>query len=81
VDKLVKRESGSASFGAKMVPYLWSADPSIRNSVAGSGSRAKCSNILQDSGGSTISNGRKPKSCFGLVFNFKLGCFAKQEHE
>ncbi len=81
MDKLVKRESGSASFGAKVAPYLWSADLSSRNSVAGSGSRAKCSNILQDSAGSTISNGREPKSCLSQVFNFKLGCFAKQNHE
>ncbi len=35
-------------FGTKMVPFLWRADPSFRNSVTGSGSRAKCSNILQD---------------------------------
>ncbi len=35
-------------FGAKMAPCLWKADPSFRNSVTGSGSRAKCSNILQD---------------------------------
>jgi hypothetical protein len=27
---------------------LWRADPSFRNSVTGSGSRAKCSNILKD---------------------------------
>ncbi len=24
---------------------------------------------------STKDNGREPKSCFGRVFNFKLGCF------
>jgi hypothetical protein len=35
-------------FGAKIVLYLWRTDPSFRNSVTGSGSRAKCSNILQD---------------------------------
>jgi hypothetical protein len=37
-------------FSAKMVPYLWRADLSFRNSVTGSCSRAKCSNILQDIG-------------------------------
>ncbi len=26
-----------------LVPYLWRADPSFRNSITGSGSRAKCS--------------------------------------
>jgi len=26
--------------------------------------------------GSAISNGREPRSCLGLVFNSKLGCFA-----
>jgi hypothetical protein len=31
--------------------------------------------------GSTISNGREPKSCLGRVFNFKLGCFAQQKHK
>jgi len=25
--------------------------------------------------GSAKANGREPKSCFGLVFSFKLGCF------
>ncbi len=35
-------------FGTKMAPNLWRADPSFRNSVTGSGSRAKCSNILLD---------------------------------
>jgi hypothetical protein len=25
--------------------------------------------------GNTEANGREPKSCFGRVFNFKLGCF------
>ncbi len=56
-DRLSERKGGSAYsqrkadpfiFGAKMVPCLWRADPSFRNSVTGSGSRAKCSNILQD---------------------------------
>ncbi len=36
---LSKEESGSACFGAKMVPCLWRADPSFRNSVTGSGNR------------------------------------------
>jgi hypothetical protein len=42
------QESKSTYFGAKMAPYLWRVDLSIRNSVTGSGSRAKCLNILQD---------------------------------
>ncbi len=46
--RLFKGESGSACFGTKMAPCLWRADLSFRNSVTGSGSRAKCSNILQD---------------------------------
>ncbi len=46
--RLFKGKSGSACYGAKMAPCLWRADPSFRNSVTGSGSRAKCSNILQD---------------------------------
>ncbi len=57
-DRLSGRKGGSAYsqrkadpliFDAKMGPYLWKEDPSFRNSVTGSGSRAKCSNILQDS--------------------------------
>jgi hypothetical protein len=56
-DRLSGRKVGSAYFhrnadplifGAKMVPYLWRADPSFWNSVTESGNRAKCSNILQD---------------------------------
>ncbi len=27
--------------------------------------------------GSSKADGREPKSCFGRVFNFKLGCFTK----
>ncbi len=27
--------------------------------------------------GSSKANGRKPRSCLGRVFNFKLGCFTK----
>jgi len=27
--------------------------------------------------GSLKANGREPESCFGRVFNFKLGCFTK----
>ncbi len=37
MDPLVKRESGSASFGAKVAPCLWRAGPSFMNSVIGSG--------------------------------------------
>jgi hypothetical protein len=48
VDPLVKRESGSTSFGAKVVPCLWRVDLSFMNSVTGSSYVAKCSNILQD---------------------------------
>jgi hypothetical protein len=33
------------------------------------------SNTLHADGGSSKANWRKPKSCLGLVFNFKLGCF------
>ncbi len=36
LDLLVKRESGSTSFGAKVAPCLWTADLSSMNSVAGS---------------------------------------------
>ncbi len=57
-DRLSGRKGGSGCsqkkadpliFGAKMVSYLWRADPSFRNSVTGSGSIAKCSSIQQDS--------------------------------
>jgi len=34
--RLFKEESRSACFGAKMVPCLWRADLSFRNSVTGS---------------------------------------------
>ncbi len=56
-DRLSGRKGGSAYsqrkadpliFGTKMVPCMWRADLSFRNSVTGSGSGAKCSNILQD---------------------------------
>ncbi len=43
-----QRKADPLIFGAKMAPYLWRVDPSFRNSVTGSGSGAKCSNILQD---------------------------------
>ncbi len=43
-----QRKANPLIFGAKMMPYLWRADQSFSNSVTGSGSRAKCSNILQD---------------------------------
>ncbi len=45
---MFKRESKSTCFFANMAPCLWRADLSFRNSVTGSGSRAKCSNILHD---------------------------------
>jgi hypothetical protein len=48
VDPLVQKEKQICFFGAKMAPCLWRADPSFMNSVAGSGNKAKCSNILQD---------------------------------
>jgi hypothetical protein len=48
VERLVQRESRSASFGAKVVPSLQKADLSFMNSVTGSVCRAKCSYILQD---------------------------------
>jgi hypothetical protein len=48
VDPLVKREKGSASFGAKVAPCLWRVDPSFMNSVTGFGYVAKCLNILPD---------------------------------
>jgi hypothetical protein len=44
-----KRKVDPLIFGAKMAPYLWRADLSFRISVTGSGSRANCLNILQDS--------------------------------
>jgi hypothetical protein len=53
-DRLYGRKGGSAHsqrkadpliFGAKMAPFLVRADLSFRNSVTGSGSRAKCSYI------------------------------------
>ncbi len=43
-----QRKADPLIFGAKMPPYLWRPDLSFRNLVTGSGSRAKCSNILQD---------------------------------
>ena len=44
-----QRKADPLIFGTKMTPCLWRADLSFRNSVTGSSSRAKCSNILQDS--------------------------------
>jgi hypothetical protein len=63
VDLLAKKDSRSASFGAKVAPCLWRADLSFMNSVTGScyadlsfmnsvtgsGYEAKCSNILKGS--------------------------------
>jgi hypothetical protein len=48
VEPLFPKESGSAIFGAKVVPSFNGADLSFMNSVTGSVCRAKCSNILQD---------------------------------
>jgi hypothetical protein len=47
--RLLKGESGSANFGAKVAFCLWKADTGFMNSITGSGYVAKCSNILQDS--------------------------------
>ncbi len=43
-----KKKAHPLIFGPKMAPCMWRADPSFSGSVTGSGSRAKCSNILQD---------------------------------
>ena len=43
-----QRKADPLNIGAKMVPYWLRANQSCRNSVTGSGCRAKCSNILQD---------------------------------
>ncbi len=48
VEPLLQKESGSASFGVKVVPTLTGVDPSFANSVTVSACRAKCSNILHD---------------------------------
>ncbi len=48
VELLLQKESGAASFGAKVAPSLKRVDPSFMKPVTGSISRAKCSNILQD---------------------------------
>jgi hypothetical protein len=48
VEPLLQKETGSASFGAKVVPPLNGVDLSFMNSVTGSVCRAKCSNISQD---------------------------------
>jgi hypothetical protein len=45
-DPLISYEGRSAYFGAQNGALLWRADPSFENSVTGSGSIAKCSNIL-----------------------------------
>ena len=46
VEPLLQKESGSASFGAKMVPFLNGVDLSLLNQVLDPTCRAKCSNIL-----------------------------------
>jgi hypothetical protein len=43
-----QRKADPLIFGTKMAAYLWQVDLSFRNSVTGSDSIAKCSNILQD---------------------------------
>ncbi len=43
-----QRKADPLIFGTKMALCLWRADLSFRNSVTGSGSKAKCSNILED---------------------------------
>ncbi len=48
MEPLIHRESGSANFGAKLVPSLYEADLSFMNSVTRSVCRAKCLNSLQD---------------------------------
>ncbi len=45
---LFHQKGGSASFGAKVALSLNGVDPSFMNSITGSTSRAKCSNILND---------------------------------
>jgi len=44
-----QRKADPLIFGGKTVPNLWSVELSFRNSVTGSTSGAKCSNILQES--------------------------------
>jgi hypothetical protein len=46
VELLLQKESGSASFGAKVAPSLNGVDLIFMNSVTGSACRAKCSNIF-----------------------------------
>ncbi len=48
VEPLLQKESGLASFGAKVVPSLSGADLNFMNLVTGSVFRVKCSNILLD---------------------------------
>jgi hypothetical protein len=43
-----QKESGAASFGAKVAPFLKRADLSFMKPVTGSICRSKCSNIVQD---------------------------------
>jgi hypothetical protein len=47
-DHLFLEESGSAYFWCQNGAFLWMADLSFRNSVTGCGSRAKYSNIQQE---------------------------------
>jgi hypothetical protein len=48
VELLLQKESGAASFGAKVAPSLKRVDLTFTKPVTGSVCRAKCSNILQD---------------------------------
>jgi hypothetical protein len=63
VELLLKKESGSASFGTKAALSLNGADLSSMNSVTGSACRAKCSNILYD----TMSLIHEGFDCFRLA--------------
>ncbi len=45
VEPLLQKESGSASFGTKVVPSLNGVDPSFMNSVTGSACREQSAQI------------------------------------
>jgi hypothetical protein len=63
-------EGRSAYFGCQNGALLWRADPSFRNSVTGSGSIAKCSNILQDMTNMLAYQG--VQCCNKKVYNIRL---------
>ncbi len=50
VELLFHQKGGSASFGAKMALSLNGVDSSCMNPITGSTCKAKCSNILHDTG-------------------------------